>query len=44
MQRDGKRINMKGTIDSWMLKMGYPVVTVTKSESPEDTVLTEGAV
>ncbi|XP_053505705.1 thyrotropin-releasing hormone-degrading ectoenzyme-like [Ictalurus furcatus] len=38
LQREGKVINIKEVMDGWTVQMGYPVVTVSKNESPENTV------
>lgn len=38
MLSEGKDINIKEIMDGWILQMGYPVVTITKNEGPEDTV------
>ncbi|KAL4660238.1 thyrotropin-releasing hormone-degrading ectoenzyme [Arapaima gigas] len=38
LKRVGKDINIKEVMDCWTLKMGYPVVTITKNESLDNTV------
>lgn len=38
LQREGKVIDIKEVMDGWTVQMGYPVVTVSKNESPENTV------
>ncbi|XP_062863307.1 thyrotropin-releasing hormone-degrading ectoenzyme-like [Trichomycterus rosablanca] len=38
MQRNGKDINIKKVMDGWTLQMGYPVVTISKNESLDNTV------
>ncbi|MCI4388720.1 hypothetical protein PGIGA_G00089200 [Pangasianodon gigas] len=38
MQREGKDISIKEVMDGWTLQMGYPVVTISKHESLENTV------
>ncbi|XP_029104716.1 thyrotropin-releasing hormone-degrading ectoenzyme-like [Scleropages formosus] len=38
LKREGKDINIKEVMDHWTLQMGYPVVTITKNESLDNTV------
>lgn len=38
LRREGKNISVKEVMDGWTLQMGYPVVTISTSESPENTV------
>uniref|UniRef100_A0AAR2LVX5 Aminopeptidase n=1 Tax=Pygocentrus nattereri TaxID=42514 RepID=A0AAR2LVX5_PYGNA len=38
MQREGKDINIKEVMDRWTLQMGYPVVTISKNDSLDNTV------
>ncbi|XP_034169259.2 thyrotropin-releasing hormone-degrading ectoenzyme isoform X1 [Pangasianodon hypophthalmus] len=38
LQREGKDISIKEVMDGWTLQMGYPVVTISKHESLENTV------
>lgn len=39
MQSEGKDINIKEVMDGWTLQMGYPVVTISKNESLDNTVI-----
>ncbi|KAG7320565.1 hypothetical protein KOW79_016418 [Hemibagrus wyckioides] len=38
MRREGKDMDIKELMDGWTLQMGYPVVTISTNESPENTV------
>ncbi|KAA0721118.1 Thyrotropin-releasing hormone-degrading ectoenzyme [Triplophysa tibetana] len=38
MQREGKDINITEVMDRWTLQMGYPVVTISKNDSLDNTV------
>ncbi|KAK1169229.1 thyrotropin-releasing hormone-degrading ectoenzyme-like [Acipenser oxyrinchus oxyrinchus] len=38
MQKEGRDINIKEVMDLWTLQMGYPVVTITKNDSVDNTV------
>ncbi|XP_073693903.1 thyrotropin-releasing hormone-degrading ectoenzyme-like [Garra rufa] len=38
MQREGKDINITQVMDRWTLQMGYPVVTISKNESLDNSV------
>ncbi|XP_060746066.1 thyrotropin-releasing hormone-degrading ectoenzyme-like isoform X2 [Tachysurus vachellii] len=38
MRREGKDVDIKEVMDGWILQMGYPVVTISTTESPENTV------
>ncbi|KAK3517238.1 hypothetical protein QTP70_001391 [Hemibagrus guttatus] len=38
MRREGKDVDIKELMDGWTLQMGYPVVTISTNESPENTV------
>ncbi|XP_016135429.1 thyrotropin-releasing hormone-degrading ectoenzyme-like [Sinocyclocheilus grahami] len=38
MQREGKDINITQVMDRWTLQMGYPVVTISKNDSLDNSV------
>ncbi|XP_051974431.1 thyrotropin-releasing hormone-degrading ectoenzyme-like [Xyrauchen texanus] len=38
MQREGKNINITVLMDHWTLQMGYPVVTISKDDSFDNSV------
>ncbi|KAI1887948.1 hypothetical protein AGOR_G00180000 [Albula goreensis] len=38
MQREGKDINIKEVMGRWTLQMGYPVVTISRNDSVDDSV------
>ncbi|KAG7454693.1 hypothetical protein MATL_G00262430 [Megalops atlanticus] len=38
MQKEGKDINIKEVMDRWTLQMGYPVVTISKNDSLDNSV------
>ncbi len=38
MQREGKDINITQVMDRWTLQMGYPVVTLSKNDSLDNSV------
>ncbi|KAK6488310.1 thyrotropin-releasing hormone-degrading ectoenzyme-like [Huso huso] len=38
MQKEGRDINIKEVMDLWTLQMGYPVVTITKNDSVDNSV------
>ncbi|KAF7693790.1 hypothetical protein HF521_007543 [Silurus meridionalis] len=38
MQMEGKDLNIKEVMDGWTLQMGYPVVTITRKQSLENTL------
>ncbi|KAI7791926.1 putative thyrotropin-releasing hormone-degrading ectoenzyme [Triplophysa rosa] len=38
MQREGMDINITEVMDRWTLQMGYPVVTISKNDSLDNTV------
>ncbi|XP_023682625.1 thyrotropin-releasing hormone-degrading ectoenzyme [Paramormyrops kingsleyae] len=39
LQREGKEINIKEVMDCWTLQMGYPVVTISKNDSLDNSVI-----
>ncbi|KAG9331745.1 hypothetical protein JZ751_017261 [Albula glossodonta] len=39
MQREGKDISIKEVMDRWTLQMGYPVVTISRNDSLDGTVI-----
>lgn len=38
MQKGGRDINIKEVMDLWTLQMGYPVVTITKNDSVDNSL------
>ncbi|XP_073803298.1 thyrotropin-releasing hormone-degrading ectoenzyme isoform X2 [Danio rerio] len=38
MQREGKDINITQVMDRWTLQMGYPVVTISKNDSLDNSI------
>ncbi|XP_039617849.1 thyrotropin-releasing hormone-degrading ectoenzyme-like [Polypterus senegalus] len=38
MRKEGKDINVKEVMDRWTLQMGFPVVTIIKNDSLDDSV------
>ncbi|XP_041114143.1 thyrotropin-releasing hormone-degrading ectoenzyme-like [Polyodon spathula] len=38
MQKEGRDINIKEVMDLWTLQMGYPVVTIMKNDSVDNSV------
>lgn len=38
MQQEGKDINITQVMDRWTLQMGYPVVTISKNDSLDNSV------
>ncbi|KAI5618054.1 thyrotropin-releasing hormone-degrading ectoenzyme isoform X1, partial [Silurus asotus] len=38
MRMEGKELNIKEVMDGWTLQMGYPVVTITRNQSLENTL------
>ncbi|KAJ8411239.1 hypothetical protein AAFF_G00172450 [Aldrovandia affinis] len=38
MQKEGKDINIKEVMDRWTLQMGYPVVTISRNDSLDNSV------
>ncbi|MGH0136447.1 UNVERIFIED_CONTAM: hypothetical protein FKN15_049916 [Acipenser sinensis] len=38
MQKEGRDINIKEVMDLWTLQMGYPVVTITKNDSVDNSL------
>ncbi|XP_016349241.1 thyrotropin-releasing hormone-degrading ectoenzyme [Sinocyclocheilus anshuiensis] len=38
MQREGKDINITQVMDRWTLQMGYPVITISKNDSLDNSV------